>query len=524
MDIVLPIVVLTSAFYFIVAFGYDFYLRKNFVYFRKKSFDDLFVSRNEVPDSHRDVRPVETRMGEEGALLEAIDHIQPVIRLTMKGNIIAANDLYRSALGLTKNDLVGRNYKSLVDAAHTSKTEYAQFWEVLNRGESQIGEYKLMGLHGESVWVEATFVPIKDEQGIARSVVCLAKNITDKKSVIESINYQLQALASGDLSTTIDIETDGELKTIADTTNILIDRLRILLSEIADVSKYVYNSARELSEGNSEFNHRTQGQAASVEAVAAAIDGFTQGIQNYSVEVKETTEKTRDMVAKLKQSEKNIAESLESMQDISTYSCKVSDVLDHLDEIAFQTNVLALNAAIEAARAGEQGQGFALVANEVRDLANQSAQAVQQIKVLVFDNRNAVDKGMKLIESTNSQFKALSAAVKEVTARVAQIDSISKAQAVSVSDVLRPVVLLNEITRKNGAMVEQFYVHTRILQEQSHMLTDQLSFFHSVAASGREYAPVRTVVLDARVIDTERAKLAPPVIPNDTLSGPVSSL
>lgn len=483
MDIVLPIVVLTSIFFLAVASAYDLYLRKNFVYFKKNSFDDLFISKAELEPQERKEKAETVRSNEGVDFLKAIEDIQPMVVLSMQGEILRANDHYRKLLGLTANDLVKRNHKTLVDASHSAAGQYTKLWEKLRLGKAQKGEFKLMGMHGGAVWVEATFVPIADQQSKPYQVICLVNDITDRKQAIHIIGEQLQTLAKGDLDSIPRLELEKEYQTIADTVNTHVNRLRTLLSEITDSSKYVFTSAKEMSQSNDDLCHRTRAQAISVEIIAAAIDGFTQGVKDYKVEVKATSEKTRNVIEKLHEGEGSLADNLVNMEAINSSSEKVTDVLALLDEVAFQSNVVALNAAIEAARAGESGKAFASVANEVRELASQSAQAVNEIKALIKNSRHAVHEGVKMMGRTSKQFEEISSVIQEIAARVYQIDTICQQQATSVCDVLRPVSLLNDITQKNAALVEMASTHTRNIAEQSFMLADQVTYFHTGRSS-----------------------------------------
>ena len=113
------------------------------------------------------------------------------------------------------------------------------------------------------------------------------------------------------------------------------------------------------------------------------------------------------------------------MTEINTASAKISDIISTINEIAFQTNLLAVNAAVEAARAGEEGRGFAVVATEVRSLAQRSAEAAKEIKGLIQDSLEKVEKGSELVNRSGATLQGIVGSVKRVTDIVGEIAAAS---------------------------------------------------------------------------------------------------
>ncbi|EJL80809.1 methyl-accepting chemotaxis protein, partial [Herbaspirillum sp. CF444] len=141
------------------------------------------------------------------------------------------------------------------------------------------------------------------------------------------------------------------------------------------------------------------------------------------------------------------------------------------------TNILALNAAVEAARAGEQGRGFAVVASEVRSLAQRSASAAKEIKELITDSVEKVDSGSKLVENAGATMGEVVASVKRVTDIVAEISAASTEQSTGIEEVNRAIVLMDESTQQNAALVEEAAAAARAMQDQAASLAQIVGIF-----------------------------------------------
>ena len=138
-----------------------------------------------------------------------------------------------------------------------------------------------------------------------------------------------------------------------------------------------------MSRGTQDLAARTEEQASSVEQTAASMEQITATVKNTASHTGEATHLSADAAMVVKNNGEMMKQVTSKMRLINETSNRMSDIIDLIDAIAFQTNILALNAAVEAARAGEHGRGFAVVAGEVRQLAQKSASSASEIRQLI---------------------------------------------------------------------------------------------------------------------------------------------
>jgi len=166
-----------------------------------------------------------------------------------------------------------------------------------------------------------------------------------------------------------------------------------------------------------------------------------------------------------------------TMRGINESSRKIADIIAVIDGIAFQTNILALNAAVEAARAGDQGRGFAVVASEVRGLAQRSASAAKEIKALITDSVEQVDRGTTQVDRAGAKMQEIVGAIKRVSDIMSEISAASVEQSSGVAQVGEAVTQMDQATQQNAALVEQSAAAAESLKQQARHLVDAVAVF-----------------------------------------------
>ncbi|UTA47694.1 PAS domain-containing protein [Simiduia sp. 21SJ11W-1] len=418
--------------------------------------------------------------------IRAINKSQAVIEFNMDGTIIKANDNFLNAVGYSLNEIQGRHHSMFVLPKQRDSQAYKLFWEKLNQGKFDAGEYQRVGKNNKTIWIQASYNPILDAEGRPSKVVKYATDITEQKELQAMIELVLadagkvaESLSAGDLTVTMDNEYQAQFQALASAMNSSMSNLTDMVRKIRDASNNVFSAAREIAQGNSDLSQRTESQASNLEETASAMEELTTTVQQNAENATEATRLANGVKQRASNGGSVVSSAVQAMENINRSSKKIADIIGVIDEIAFQTNLLALNAAVEAARAGEQGRGFAVVAAEVRNLAQRSAAAAKEIKGLINDSVEAVGNGTKLVDETGQTFSELVDAVNEVVAMISDIDSASKEQAAGISEISQAVAQMDEMTQQNAALVEEASASSRAMEDQAQQLLQQVSFFNT---------------------------------------------
>jgi methyl-accepting chemotaxis protein len=174
----------------------------------------------------------------------------------------------------------------------------------------------------------------------------------------------------------------------------------------------------------------------------------------------------------------------QAMEQITTSSGKISNIIGLIDDIAFQTNLLALNASVEAARAGEAGKGFAVVAIEVRRLAQSAAEASSEIKGLIEQSASEVTAGSRLVSEAAAKLDSMLEAVRSNHSLLESIAFESREQATAIAEVNTAVRQMDEMTQHNAALVEETNAAIEQTEAQAVELDQVVAIFHLNDAGG----------------------------------------
>ncbi len=416
--------------------------------------------------------------------IEAIGKSQAVIEFNMDGTIIKANENFLNAMGYSLEEIQGRHHSMFAEPEFAKSAEYKAFWEKLNRGEYEAGEYKRLGKGGKEIWIQASYNPILDLNGNPIKVVKYATDITDmvttrsenEKGIAEAVDV-LKEVAMGNLTKKMIKEYAGSFAEIKTALNNTIDQLKNTVTSIRETASSVNNASSEISSGSRDLSQRTEQQASTLEETAASMEEMTGAVRqntDNASDANNLSSKAKDVATRGKTIVQNV---VSAMNGIEQSSNKIADIIGVIDEIAFQTNLLALNAAVEAARAGDAGKGFAVVASEVRALAGRSGTASKDIKNLIMNSVEQVSSGSSLVGEAGETLSEIEKSVDEVAGLVSEISTASQEQSSGIDEINTAISQMDEMTQQNAALVEENTAAAQSLTDMAAQLEDMMQQF-----------------------------------------------
>jgi methyl-accepting chemotaxis protein len=305
---------------------------------------------------------------------------------------------------------------------------------------------------------------------------------------LERAAAALLQVANGDLTASLEVDSTDEVGQMAKALNDALEKLRATLQEVAETAATVTSSSQQLAASAVEIAGGAQKQAASLEQTSASLEQITATVRQSADNARQASQLATGSRESAEQGQEVVSNAIAAMTEINTASAKISDIISTINEIAFQTNLLAVNAAVEAARAGEEGRGFAVVATEVRSLAQRSAEAAKEIKGLIQDSLEKVEKGSELVNRSGATLHGIVGSVKRVTDIVGEIAAAAGEQSTGIEQVNTAMTEMDQVTQSNSAQNEELSSTAQALSEQSVRLLQLVGTFnvgnHSQSSRG----------------------------------------
>ncbi|MBE3469775.1 MCP four helix bundle domain-containing protein [Enterobacter cloacae complex sp. P15RS] len=292
----------------------------------------------------------------------------------------------------------------------------------------------------------------------------------------DAVNFA-QAIADGDLTRSITSHGKDETGLLLTALMEMKTRLLEIVQQVQTGSENISSAAAQIVAGNQDLAARTEEQASSVEQTAASMEQITATVKNTASHTGEATNLSADAAAVVKNNGEMMKQVTSKMRLINETSNRMSDIIDLIDAIAFQTNILALNAAVEAARAGEHGRGFAVVAGEVRQLAQKSATSASEIRQLIESSTSQTQDGMNLVEKASGLINGMVGNVEEMDVILREIRQASHEQTEGISQINSAIGLIDATTQQNSALVEESVAAAASLNEQAMHLKELVRVF-----------------------------------------------
>ncbi|MEO9296869.1 methyl-accepting chemotaxis protein [Devosia alba] len=265
----------------------------------------------------------------------------------------------------------------------------------------------------------------------------------------------LSSLANTDLRARMTGKYQGAFAQLQTDTNALAETLTTIMTALRTAISNMREATGEIVIGTNDLSERTTKQAATIEETSAAIEQLAATVLENADRARDANINAQKVNQVGEEGGLVMGQANAAMSRITESSAKISNIIGLIDDIAFQTNLLALNASVEAARAGDAGQGFAVVAVEVRRLAQSAAQASSDVKILVDASAGEVGTGTRLVAEAASKLATMVDAARANNKLMEGIARNSREQSSAIDEVSGAVRQIDQMTQHNAALVEQ---------------------------------------------------------------------
>ncbi len=421
------------------------------------------------------------------------------------------NKALEKLTGYSKSEVEGKKKCYEIIKSDFCETD-CFFKKAVQSGETIIGKRGIVRqMDGKEVPVITSGAPLKDSTGKIWGGFHFIRDITmeveAEKTIkeaaareeaqrlylekrVEKLVELFGKIAKGDLTRRAEIEgKEDMMDTLAQHVNQMLDNISNIIQQAKEEALAVAERASEISANNQDLSERTQKQAVSVEEVSASIQEMTAIINQNAKNTAKVNELAKWAVDAAKEGGKVAGDAISSMERIKETSNRITEIVNLVNDITFQTKLLSLNAAVEAARAGEQGKGFAVIAAEIKDLAIRSTEAAKDIQALIEESAVKVGEGINFVNSTSENLQKIIGHITKVSDVIAEITSASGQQTEGIEQINKTVMEINKVIQQNAAFVEELASASEKLADEAEVLLELTRGFITSEMSTKETQP-----------------------------------
>ncbi|HIW34319.1 MAG TPA: methyl-accepting chemotaxis protein [Candidatus Paenibacillus intestinavium] len=308
---------------------------------------------------------------------------------------------------------------------------------------------------------------------------------------LKQLMHATEKMAEGDLTEEVTIRSQDEIGHLAESVNHMIHNLRELIGGVSGSSQNVASASEQISATTEEIAKGSAVEAEATQIIQEQFSELTLAIHSVARSAEDAAGLAASTTLIAHAGGEQVSHSVDSMEQVSSQmerleedSVKIGEIIEVINDISEQTNLLALNAAIEAARAGEQGRGFAVVADEVRKLAERSGKAATEITKIIKGMQTnthnsvlAVASGVSQSHETGQAFKEIIAMISDTEQKVNEIAAASEEQAAQAEEVMRSIESISAASEEAAAAAEETAATSYSMAQLAEDLIDSISIF-----------------------------------------------
>ena len=287
---------------------------------------------------------------------------------------------------------------------------------------------------------------------MAGSIALMKQNMT---AMIQEISDVLESMGDGNYNISIEQDYVGEFGQIKESFLKICEKMRETLSTIREVAQQIDSGSEQLAYAASDLAEGSTEQAGKISDLVSLVDNMYHSMEHSANEANETVKLSSRASHVLITGNEKMQELKETIGQISKCSEEIGEIIRTIEDIASQTNLLSLNASIEAARAGEAGRGFAIVADQVKDLADQSAKAAGESDKLIERTVMAVEKGIEIADEAALSMDEVMQGAKEATDKMGQMSELLTNDVNNMNHINENIIRVADIVDNNSAASEE---------------------------------------------------------------------
>lgn len=288
---------------------------------------------------------------------------------------------------------------------------------------------------------------------------------------VKVISRSMDDMGRGDLTRHRSVQGDDELADVGRGMQEVGDRLSRIVAGIRSNAVLLAMSGKKMSEGTMALAMRTEQQAGRLHDLIEKVRQIRDTVSEGADQANQMERQAQSLRTTVEHGQELMPVATDTMKRIEQGVARMHEIVNLIEDIAFQTNMLALNAAVEAARAGEGGSGFAVVAAQVRQLAGRCTEAVSEISDLISASSMLAGEGVRHMDGIQTTFGELSSGLDRVCASVAGVAEMVERQRITLDDMTVSIDSLDEITKENTEAVSRSYQSSAQLMDRASSLS-----------------------------------------------------
>lgn len=415
--------------------------------------NDLIPMYDEIYDELTDIMDIKVDRGQSmSSTLSVVVVILTIIIVVA----IAASILFALSLG-----------RGIADSIAKPLAQVMQRLDIFARGD-----------------LSSPFPTVETKDELAEMVSVTTSMASSLQFIIHDVAEILDEMANANFAV---ISKDrsryvGEFEAILTAMKLLKRQMSETLTAVSEASNQVAAGASNLADASQSLAEGATDQAGAVEEMQATITTISDDIRATANQAGDSYNQARTYADEAERSHKEMKAMMDAMTRINDASQQVGNIISEIEDIASQTNLLSLNASIEAARAGEAGRGFSVVADQIRQLAEQSAHSAAETRTLIETSLNAISDGSKTADVVNASIDRVVEGIELIANASKKISETANEQAEAMKQTELGVNQISEVVQSNSATAQQASATSEELSAQAMTLDSLISKFQLPAA------------------------------------------